>query len=82
VPGSIEARQVDTPRVGWETVRAGLMCDARVLLVIVAPWRLTLWVLAFRSAFARWADPACDQAFGELARAELEALQAASASLS
>jgi len=43
---------------------------------------LTLWVLAFRSAFARWADPACDQAFGELARAELEALQAASASLS
>jgi len=41
-----------------------------------------LGVLAFRSAFARWADPACDQGFGELARQELEALQAASASLS
>jgi len=41
-----------------------------------------LGVLAFRSAFARWADPACDRDFGDLARQELEALQAASASLS
>lgn len=41
-----------------------------------------LGVLAFRSAFARWADPACEREFGELARQELQALQAASASLS
>jgi AcrR family transcriptional regulator len=41
-----------------------------------------LGVLAFKRAYARWADPANQQAFGELARQSLQELQAVSASLS
>lgn len=41
-----------------------------------------LGVLAFKRAYARWADPTNQQEFGELARQSLQELQAASASLS
>jgi AcrR family transcriptional regulator len=41
-----------------------------------------LGVLAFSRAYARWADPANEQEFGELARQSLEELQAASSALS
>jgi AcrR family transcriptional regulator len=41
-----------------------------------------LGVLAFRIAYARWADPINQQEFGELARQSLQELQAASAALS
>ncbi len=40
-----------------------------------------LGVLAFRTAFARWADADNQQGFGELARRSLAELQAASASI-
>jgi AcrR family transcriptional regulator len=40
-----------------------------------------LGVLAFRAAFARWADPANEQDFGQLALQALEELQAAGAAL-
>ncbi|HET6814149.1 MAG TPA: hypothetical protein VFJ69_09085 [Actinomycetota bacterium] len=41
-----------------------------------------LGVLAFKGAYARWADPTNQQEFGELARQSLQELQAASAALS
>ena len=41
-----------------------------------------LGVLAFKRAFARWADPANQQELSELARQSLHELQAASAALS
>jgi AcrR family transcriptional regulator len=41
-----------------------------------------LGLLAFRTAFARWADPANRQEYSELARESLAQLQAANASLS
>jgi AcrR family transcriptional regulator len=41
-----------------------------------------LGVLAFKGAYARWADPTNQQEFGELARHSLQELQAASAALS
>ncbi len=41
-----------------------------------------LGVLAFRTAFARWADPANREAYADLARRSLQELQAANASLS
>ncbi|MEV0828724.1 hypothetical protein [Nonomuraea rubra] len=37
--------------------------------------------LAFRNAFARWADPANEQGFADLARQELDDLRAATAAL-
>ncbi|HWD65042.1 MAG TPA: helix-turn-helix domain-containing protein [Solirubrobacteraceae bacterium] len=40
-----------------------------------------LGILAFRAAFVRWADPANDREFGELARQALQELQAAGAAL-
>jgi AcrR family transcriptional regulator len=40
-----------------------------------------LGVLAFRAAFARWADPANDRGFGELATQALAELQSAGAAL-
>jgi hypothetical protein len=40
-----------------------------------------LGVLAFRIAFARWANPTNQQQFGELARQSLQELQFANASL-
>jgi hypothetical protein len=41
-----------------------------------------LGVLAFKDAYARWADPTNQQAFGDLARQSLQELQAASTTLS